>query len=85
MTPNLTTPEGRAALRAYYPPGGTLKIDAHMNAALDALDAAHATIERLTAPVTEEEGFDVVSLLGRGWSPDHVLDAFIAWRKEPAP
>lgn len=121
MTPDLTTPEGRAELRAYYPPGGTLKIDAHMNAALDALDAEtersaalareiaalrsdlddalvsviknqchidtlDAQIERLTAPVTENEELLAKTryyIFGCGMA--EVLDAFIASRKEPAP
>lgn len=128
MTPDLTTPEGRAELRAYYPPGGTLKIDAHMNAALDAIDAEtersaalareisalrsdlddalvsviknqchidtlDAQIERLAAPVTEEEGRKAIELYNGSPNNDAsdlyemraVLDAFIASRKEPAP
>lgn len=58
---------------------------------LDAFDAAHATIERLTAPVTEEEGRTcAVAYLnfrsdGRDRPMQELLDAFIARRKEPTP
>ena len=122
MTPDLTTPEGRAELRALIAKAqpGPYALDA-AHAAFEGrpgpntlaemrermvndpeyradfwrrvaasewnkLDAAYAQIERLTAPVTENE-----TLLATtryyifGCEMAEVLDAFIASRKEPAP
>ncbi len=98
MTPDLSTPEGRAAARKQI---GQLQLlqEAMIRGCsietilIDALDAAHATIERLTAPVTEEEadalqdhvmrGFE----MGQVWSLDcyDAVTAFIARRKDPTP
>lgn len=91
MTPDLSTPEGRAAARKQI---GQLQLlqEAMIRGCsietilIDALDAAHATIERLTAPVTEEEGGRIADLYMNGRKPMRdVLDAFIARRKDPAP
>jgi hypothetical protein len=57
------------------------------------LDVAYAQIERLTAPVTEEEARKAIELYNGSPNNDAsdlydmrgVLDAFIASRKEPAP
>lgn len=119
MTPDLSTPEGRAEIRAEaermaQPLPGSLRglLATHARGvlrllrALDAsaerenalsreiialrsdLDAAHATIERLTAPVTEEEGRTCANVyldINILTPMREVLDAFIARRKDTAP
>ena len=57
-----------------------------LEAVADALDAAHATIERLTAPVTEEEiraAQKQYYIVGCGMAA--LFRDFIARRKDPTP
>lgn len=110
MTPDLSTPEGRAdtktlaevRLRMVNDPEYRADFWCRVAASERAIcrqvvddiraerDAAHATIERLTAPVTEAEIRSVFegSIPGIDWDgidAVEMLTRFIARRKDPTP